>query len=153
MTSGRSRSSRYCRRQRKTALGPAEILMSESQERMMAIVEPGDIGRFLAICARWDVPATVIGEVTGGDRLEMTWHGDQVVDIAPGSAADDGPVYRRPAARPADQDQLAASDPMALPRPAASGELRAALLSLLASPGLADKSWVSGQDELDGRCR
>ncbi len=130
---------------RDPALGPAEILMSESQERMMAIVEPGDTDRFLAICARWDVPATVIGEVTGGDRLEMTWHGDQVVDIAPGSAADDGPVYRRPAARPADQDQLAASDPMALPRPAASGELRATLLSLLGSPGLADKSWVTEQ--------
>ncbi len=111
----------------------------------MAIVEPGDIDRFLAICARWDVPATVIGEVTAGDRLEMTWHGDQVVNIAPGSAADDGPVYRRPTARPADQDQLAASDPMALPRPAAGGELRATLLSLLGSPGLADKSWVTEQ--------
>jgi phosphoribosylformylglycinamidine synthase len=130
---------------RDPALGPAEILMSESQERMMAIVEPGDIGRFLEICARWDVPATVIGEVTDGGRLEMTWHGEQVVDIAPGSAADDGPVYQRPAVRPADQDELAASDPKVLPRPASGAELRATLLSLLGSPGLADKTWVTEQ--------
>ncbi len=130
---------------RDPALGPAEILMSESQERMMAIVEPGDVGRFLEICARWDVPAAVIGEVTGGGRLEMTWHGEQVVDIAPGSAADDGPVYLRPAARPADQDQLAASDPEALPRPSSGAELRATLVSLLASPSLADKTWVTEQ--------
>jgi phosphoribosylformylglycinamidine synthase subunit PurL len=130
---------------RDPALGPAEILMSESQERMMAIVEPGDVGHFLAICARWDVPATVIGEVTSGDRLEMTWHGERVVDIAPGSAADDGPVYQRPVARPAGQDQLAADDPATLSRPAGPPELRATLLALLGSPGLADKSWVTEQ--------
>src|SRR5215469_4667622 len=82
---------------RDASLGPAEILMSESQERMMAIVRPADVSPFLAICAKWDVPATVIGEVTDTDRLEMTWHGAQVVDIPPGSAADDGPVYDRPA--------------------------------------------------------
>ena len=61
---------------RDSSLGPAEILMSESQERMMAIVEPAGLERFLAICARWDVAATVIGEVTDTGRLEMTWHGD-----------------------------------------------------------------------------
>ena len=72
---------------RDAALGPAEILMSESQERMMAIVEPAGVARFLEICAKWDVPATVIGEVTGTGRLEMTWRGEQIVDIPPGSAA------------------------------------------------------------------
>ena len=50
---------------RDPALGPPEILMSESQERMMAVVEPADVPRFLAVCAKWDVQATVIGEVTG----------------------------------------------------------------------------------------
>ncbi len=130
---------------RDPGLGPAEILMSESQERMMAIVEPGDVARFLAICAKWDVPATVIGEVTEGATLEMTWHGAHVVDIVPGSAADDGPVYQRPVARPASQDELAASDPATLPRPAGGAELRATMLALLASPGLADKSWVTEQ--------
>jgi len=130
---------------RDPTLGPAEILMSESQERMMAIATPGDVDRFLAICARWEVPATVIGEVTGTGRLELTWHGEQVVDIAPETAADQGPVYDRPAARPAGQDALAGDDPATLPRPRTGDELRAALLSLLRSPGLADKTWVTQQ--------
>ena len=130
---------------RDPTLGPAEILMSESQERMMAIAAPGDVDRFLAICARWEVPATVIGEVTGTGRLELTWHGEQVVDIAPETAADQGPVYDRPAARPAGQDALPGDDPATLPRPRTGDELRAALLSLLRSPGLADKTWVTQQ--------
>ncbi|MGO8887738.1 MAG: phosphoribosylformylglycinamidine synthase subunit PurL [Streptosporangiaceae bacterium] len=143
---------------RDPSLGPAEILMSESQERMMAIVEPGGIERFMSICAAWDVRATVIGEVTDTGRLEMTWHGEQVVDIPPGSAADEGPVYHRPAARPASQDELQAADPAGLARPAgrpgephpagaaaAGAPLRAALLAVLASPDAADKSWVTQQ--------
>ncbi len=130
---------------RDPALGPAEILMSESQERMMAVVEPGHVGQFMEVCARWGVLATVIGEVTGTGRLRMTWRGEQVVDIPPASAADEGPVYRRPIARPAGQDALLADDPAALPRPGSGPELRATLLALLASPGLADKSWVTEQ--------
>ena len=133
---------------RDASLGPAEILMSESQERMMAIVTPADVGRFLAICARWEVPATVIGEVTGTGRLEMTWHGERVVDIPPGTAADDGPVYDRPVRRPDGQDALADDDPARLPRPsgpARGTELRATLLDLLAAPDGADKTWVTEQ--------
>ena len=103
---------------RDASLGPAEILMSESQERMMAIVTPQDVAAFMAICAKWDVQATVIGEVTDTGRLEMTWHGAQVVDIPPGSAADQGPVYDRPAQRPGSQDELIADDPARLARPA-----------------------------------
>ncbi len=130
---------------RDASLGPAEILMSESQERMMAVVTPADVDRFLEICARWEVPATVIGEVTDTGRLEMTWHGEQVVDIPPGSAADDGPLYDRPVRRPAAQDALAADDPFSLPRPAGAAELRAALLTVLAAPDAADKTWVTEQ--------
>jgi phosphoribosylformylglycinamidine synthase subunit PurL len=130
---------------RDPALGPAEILMSESQERMMAVVQPGHVDRFMEVCARWGVLATVIGEVTGTGRLRMTWRGEQVVDIPPASAADEGPVYHRPIQRPASQDALMGDDPAALPRPEGGPELRAALLSLLASPGLADKSWVTEQ--------
>ena len=130
---------------RDPTLGPAEILMSESQERMMAIVEPRHVGRFTEICARWDVPATVIGEVTGTGRLEMTWHGELVVDIAPETAADQGPVYDRPIARPAGQDAIQADDPAALPRPTAGPALLDTLLTLLGSPDLADKTWVTEQ--------
>ena len=129
---------------RDPTLGPPEILMSESQERMMAVVEPGRVDEFLAVCAKWDVRAAVIGEVTDTGRLVMTWHGETVVDIPPASAAD-GPVYERPLARPASQDALTADDPAALPRPADGAGLRADLLALLGSPGLADKSWVTDQ--------
>ena len=80
---------------RDPSLGPPEILMSESQERMMAVVGPAQVARFLQVCAKWDVRAAVIGEVTDTGRLVMTWHGEVVVDIPPGSAAD-GPVYHRP---------------------------------------------------------
>jgi phosphoribosylformylglycinamidine synthase subunit PurL len=129
---------------RDSSLGPPEILMSESQERMMAVVEPARVGRFLEVCAKWDVRAAVIGEVTDTGRLVMTWHDEVVVDVPPDSAAD-GPVYLRPSARPAAQDALAAADPAALPRPVDGAGLRADLLALIGSPGLADKSWVTDQ--------
>jgi phosphoribosylformylglycinamidine synthase len=63
---------------RDPSLSPEEILMSESQERMCAIVEPKHIARFLEICAKWDVTVDVIGEVTDGDRLIITWHGEVI---------------------------------------------------------------------------
>ncbi|MFC6086358.1 phosphoribosylformylglycinamidine synthase subunit PurL [Sphaerisporangium aureirubrum] len=127
---------------RDPSLLPEEILMSESQERMMAVVTPEDIDAFLAICARWDVPATVIGEVTGTGRLVMTWHGEVIVDIPPGTAADDGPVYERPYHEPSGQAALNADHPARLPRPS---DLRATLLDLLGSPNLASKEWVTSQ--------
>jgi len=129
---------------RDPSLGPAEILMSESQERMMAVAAPASVPAFLEICGKWDVEATVIGEVTGDGRLTMTWHGETVVDIPPGTAAD-GPVCRRPIARPADAGALAARDPAALPRPAGGAALRADLLAMLGSADLADKTWVTEQ--------
>jgi phosphoribosylformylglycinamidine synthase len=129
---------------RDPSLGPPEILMSESQERMMAVVEPARVDEFLAVCAKWDVRAAVIGEVTDTGRLVMTWHGEVVVDIPPGSAAD-GPVYQRPVSRPAGQDALVADSASALPRPVDGPALRADLLALIGSPGLADKSWVTDQ--------
>src|SRR6266542_2995460 len=130
---------------RDPSLGPAEILMSESQERMMAVTAPACVEQFMRICAKWDVPATVIGEVTGTGRLVMTWRGEVVVDIPPTTAADEGPVYERPARRPASQDALRGDDPAALPRPADGAELRETLLRLLASPDLAAKTWVTQQ--------
>jgi phosphoribosylformylglycinamidine synthase II len=130
---------------RDASLGPAEILMSESQERMMAIVEPAGLERFMDICAKWDVEATVIGEVTGTGRLEMTWHGEVVVDIPPRTAADEGPVYQRPAARPPWHAALQANEPSRLERPGTGPELRSTLLTLLGAPDAADKSWVTEQ--------
>ena len=130
---------------RDPSLGPPEILMSESQERMAAVVEPEHVAEFLAVCAKWDIQAAIIGEVTGDGRLTMTWHGETVVDIPPKSAADEGPVYERPIERPAEQDMLIADIPDDLPRPATGDGLKDVLLTLLAAPGLAAKNWVTDQ--------
>ncbi|KAB7848285.1 phosphoribosylformylglycinamidine synthase subunit PurL [Streptomyces mobaraensis] len=130
---------------RDATLSPEEILMSESQERMCAIVEPGKIDRFLEICEKWDVIATVIGEVTDGERLEIFWHGEQIVDVPPRTVAHEGPVYERPYARPEWQDALQADDAAKLPRPETAEELREQVLKVVASPNQASKSWITGQ--------
>ncbi|WP_432587311.1 phosphoribosylformylglycinamidine synthase subunit PurL [Streptomyces sp. HD1123-B1] len=130
---------------RDATLSPEEILMSESQERMCAIVEPGKVDRFLEICEKWDVIATVIGEVTDGERLEIFWHGEQIVDVPPRTVAHEGPVYERPFARPVWQDALQADDAAKLPRPASGEELRAQVLRVISSPNQASKSWVTDQ--------
>lgn len=136
---------------RDPTLTAGEILMSESQERMMAVVRPEKLDEFLAITGRWDVETAVIGEVTGTGRLTIDHHGERIVDVEPRSVAHDGPVYDRPYARPAWQDGLNA-DTISGPegaarfaRPATPEELRATVLRLLASPNLADKSWVVNQ--------
>ncbi|MFW6773597.1 phosphoribosylformylglycinamidine synthase subunit PurL [Nocardioides sp. CPCC 205120] len=130
---------------RDSTLAPEEILMSESQERMMAVVEPDDVEAFLAICAKWDVEATVVGEVTGTGRLEIDWHGQRVVDVPPRSVAHDGPTYERPFARPDWQDALQADAAETLERPSGGDALRETLLRLVASPNLCDKSWITDQ--------
>jgi phosphoribosylformylglycinamidine synthase II len=111
----------------------------------MAVCEPADVARFLAICARWDVEAVVIGEVTENGRLEIRWHGETVVDVPPRSVAHDGPTYERPFARPDWQDALQAARAESLPRPVDDAELRATVLRLAASPNLCDKSWITDQ--------
>ena len=130
---------------RDSSLVPEEILMSESQERMMAVVEPDDLERFMAICAKWDVEAVDIGEVTETGRLEIDWHGETVVDVPPRSVAHDGPTYERPFARPDWQDDLQADAADGLPRPGSEGELRDTVLRLAASANLCDKSWITDQ--------
>ncbi|HKR68771.1 MAG TPA: phosphoribosylformylglycinamidine synthase subunit PurL [Streptosporangiaceae bacterium] len=137
---------------RDLGLSPPEILMSESQERMMAVTVPEDLEQFLGICARWDVPAAVIGEVTDTGRLEMTWHGDVVVDIVPATAAE-GPLCDRPARRPEQQDVLQADSPALLTgqRRVDGDTLRGDLLAVLGSAAGADKSWVTEQYDRDVR--
>jgi phosphoribosylformylglycinamidine synthase len=130
---------------RDSTLTPAEILMSESQERMCAIVEPAKVDDFLAVCRKWDVLATVVGEVTDGDRLTVDWHGERIVDVPPRTVAHEGPVYDRPMARPADLDALQADDAGRLSRPVTGAELTAHWLAVVASPDGADKTWVTEQ--------
>jgi phosphoribosylformylglycinamidine synthase len=130
---------------RDASLRPEEILMSESQERMMAVVHPDRLEEFLAITDRWDVEATVLGEVTDGDRLVITWHGEVIVDVPPRSVAHEGPTYQRPLERPAYLDALQENGTHALAKPTTGDALKSDLLTLLASPNLCDKSWVTDQ--------
>ena len=130
---------------RDSSLTPEEILMSESQERMCAVVAPENIEAFLAICERWDVTAVVIGEVIPGGRLVITWHGETIVDVPPRTVAHEGPVYERPLRRPDWIDALAANDPSSLPRPTTLSELRDMWLRMAGAPNLASKVWVTSQ--------
>ena len=129
---------------RDPSLSPEEILMSESQERMCAIVEPKNIDKFMEICRKWEVTATVIGEVTAGDRLIITWQGEVIVDVPPRTVAHEGPVYQRPLAKPAYIEE-AAKQSLDLPMPTSPSEIKAAVLKIISSPNIADKSWVTNQ--------
>jgi phosphoribosylformylglycinamidine synthase len=130
---------------RDATLSPEEILMSESQERMCAVVTPERIEEFLAVCDKWEVSATVIGEVTGTGRLVIEWAGETIVDVPPRTVAHDGPVYERPYARPPWQDALQSSGPAHLERPDTAAALRETVLTMVASPNLAAKTWVTSQ--------
>ncbi len=127
---------------RDPSLSPEEILMSESQERMCAIIEPSKLSRFMAICRKWDVTATVIGEVTSGERLHITFNGELIVDVPPRTVAHDGPVLTRPMSRPEYLDSLKSVVLESIETPEA---IKAAVLKLIAAPNIADKSWVTKQ--------
>ncbi|NMO04441.1 phosphoribosylformylglycinamidine synthase subunit PurL [Gordonia sp. TBRC 11910] len=130
---------------RAVGMTPAEVLSSESQERMCAVVAPENVERFMDVCRKWDVLATVIGEVTDGERLIIDWHGETVVDVPPRTVAHQGPVYERPVERPASQDEVIASTTAGLARPSTSDELRATTLELLASPALCSRKFITEQ--------
>jgi phosphoribosylformylglycinamidine synthase subunit PurL len=131
---------------REASMVPVEILTSESQERMMAIVEPAKVAAVLALCEKWGALATVVGTVTDTGRLVIAAHGETVVDVVPGSLADDGPVYHRPLQRPDEaQDALIAASSSSLPRPSTSAAMRDTLLRLISSPELCSRRWVTEQ--------
>ncbi|ORM34121.1 phosphoribosylformylglycinamidine synthase subunit PurL [Williamsia sp. 1135] len=130
---------------RATGMTPAEVLSSESQERMCAVVAPENVEAFMEVCRKWDVLATDIGEVTDGEHLEITWHGETVVDVPPRTVAHEGPVYERPVARPDWQDDLIASTTKDLKRPVSGDELRETLLQMISSPALCSRRFITEQ--------
>jgi len=130
---------------RDPTLTAEEILMSESQERMMAIVAPEKLDAFLAVVEKWDVETSVLGEVTGDGRLIIDWQGERIVDVDPSTVAVDGPVYDRPVAYPTWIDALQADAAEKLPRSNDPEVLREQFLDLVASPNLADTRWITNQ--------
>jgi phosphoribosylformylglycinamidine synthase II len=130
---------------RDSTLSPEEILMSESQERMCAVVEPAKIDAFMAVCKKWDVEAVIIGEVNNSGRLTVEWYGEEIVNVPPRSVAHDGPVYERPYSRPDWMDVRQASGPENLVRPSSAVEVKQTWLTMTGTPNLASKSWVTSQ--------
>ena len=134
---------------RDPSLTPGEILMSESQERMMAVVTPENQERFEQVMAKWGVEYSWLGEVTDTGRLIIEWDGETIVDVDPRTVAHDGPVYERPYQRPSWQDDLQAdsfrASEVGKDLPATASELGNAVVDLMTSPNMADVSWITDQ--------
>jgi phosphoribosylformylglycinamidine synthase subunit PurL len=134
---------------REASMESWEILCSESQERMLALVSPGKLDEVLSIAERWGVPASVIGEVVEGDALVLRRHGEVVADLPARSLADEGPTYDRPRERPSWLDDYAAVDAESVELPLGADapfpDLEAFTLAFLRSPNVASKRWITEQ--------
>jgi phosphoribosylformylglycinamidine synthase len=128
--------------QRETGMTAYEIMLSESQERMLLVAARGREEEVRATFARWELDAVEIGTVTGDGMLRVRFHGVVVAEVPVRALADEAPVYDKPTARPAWQDALVAFDPPALAAPSDAAET---LLALVGSPGIASKEWVYRQ--------
>lgn len=126
--------------QREEGMTPYEIMLSESQERMLIVAEKDKVQAVQEIFEKWDLEAIHIGHVTDGDKLKVEANGQEVVNIPVDSIVNLCPVYDRPFKRPAYLDQTTHIGPLPLPE-----NLNQTLLDLLTSPTLADKEWVFRQ--------
>ncbi|MFQ5541392.1 MAG: phosphoribosylformylglycinamidine synthase subunit PurL [Candidatus Binatia bacterium] len=127
---------------REQGMTPYEILLSESQERMLLVVKRGCEEEVKRIFSRWDLDAVVIGRVTRDRLLRALFHGREVARIPISALTSEAPVYSRPAERPKDQDEVLTLDLKNIAEPK---DLGAALKGLLDSPNLGSKEWVYRQ--------
>ncbi|MBI3027961.1 MAG: phosphoribosylformylglycinamidine synthase subunit PurL [Candidatus Rokubacteria bacterium] len=127
---------------RETGMTPYEIMLSESQERMLLVVAQGREEEVRTIFAKWELDAVEIGRVTGDGLLRVRMDGQLVAEVAVRALTEEAPVYEKPTARPGWLAALHAFDPLSLPEPA---DYEAALLRLLAAPTIASKQWVYRQ--------
>jgi phosphoribosylformylglycinamidine synthase subunit PurL len=127
---------------RERGMTPYEILLSESQERMLLVAKQGSEAEVIKIFEKWDLDAVVIGRVTADQQFCATWHGAEVARIPIRALTKDAPVYQRPAAPPEQQDQLQQLDLGAVREPE---DLGATFKRLLASPNIASKQWIYRQ--------
>jgi phosphoribosylformylglycinamidine synthase len=128
--------------QREMGMTPYEIMLSESQERMLLVAVKGREREIRSVFAKWELDAVQIGTVTGDGILRVRSEGRIVAEVPVTALADEAPVYQRPTARPEWQDELEAFDPLCL---GSTRSAEAELLTLLASPGVASKEWVYRQ--------
>jgi phosphoribosylformylglycinamidine synthase len=130
---------------REDGMKPFEFMVSESQERMLAIVTPDKFEAANAVCTKWGLRSTAIGTVTGNGRFVVR-EGDEIVaDMPADTLASDAPVYDPEMARPAYLDEIQAFDPSTLPHATDPAQLGATLLRLLASPNICSRAWIYRQ--------
>jgi phosphoribosylformylglycinamidine synthase len=133
---------------RDESLTPEEILMSESQERMMAIVPKRHLRAFKKIVDKHEVEYSVLGKVINEDRLLIYWGEQEIVNVPPRTVAHDGPVYERPVRKPKWQAPLNAASVQARGLYRANNnttDLAAQFVQIISSPNQADKSYITGQ--------
>jgi phosphoribosylformylglycinamidine synthase len=127
---------------RETGMTPYEILLSESQERMLLVAKRGRENEIKKIFHKWDLDAVVVGRVTDDRQFRALWNGEEVARIPITALTQEAPLYRRPAARPAEQDQIQQLDGVKVDEPK---DLAAVFKQLLASPNIASKEWIYRQ--------
>jgi phosphoribosylformylglycinamidine synthase len=125
---------------RETGMTAYEVMLSESQERMLLVAERGREPEVMRIFEKWDLHAEPIGTVTADRRLRVFHQGALEADVPNEALTDDAPVYDRPWTEPV--NPAASEDVLALPPPSDLGD---ALLRVLASPSIADKRWIYRQ--------
>ncbi len=129
---------------RETGMNPYEIMLSESQERMLMVPVPGKEGEVTDILRKWDLDAAVIGEVTDCGTLTITMHGDVLAEVPADQLAESAPAYDREYVKPAYIDELGSFDPDTLPAPK-DGELAGIIEKMAASANLCSKHWIYSQ--------
>ena len=125
---------------RETGMTPYEMMLSESQERMLMVLKPGREAEAEAVFTKWELDFAVIGTVTDSGRMELVWKGEIVADIPLGPLADDAPLYDRPALSQEEYRAWAKVAPLGdVPT---SSDIGGDLLKLMASPDLASRRWI-----------
>ena len=125
---------------REEGMTPYEMMLSESQERMLMVLKPGREAEAEAIFRKWELDFAVIGEVTDTGRMELVWNGEIAADIPLGPLADEAPCYERPYISQDEYKAWAGVKP--LEDVPASTDIAADLLKLMASPNLASRRWI-----------
>ena len=127
---------------REDAMKPFEFMVSESQERMVAVAEPEKLDAVMKVCTKWGLRCTVMGTVTDTGRFVVR-EGDEIVGDMPASTlAHDAPIYDPEMTRPAYLDEVQAFDPLSLALPTEPADLGATLLRILASPNICSRRWI-----------
>jgi len=123
---------------REGGMEPFEVMISESQERMLAVIRPEDVSEAIDVCQKWGLDANVVGTIDATGKVTVHSGGEILAEVPADALAEEGPVYHRPVERPSWADTLAAADPGDAP----PADVANAFMAVLTSPAIASKRWV-----------